>query len=554
LGLDEIQNCFRLIFLDEHDTARTETMHTRYTEKKRTGEDIIGAGTFIKKVQDVGLEKVSSWLKKLTKLTGGATPGRVTPVDDAPGYFEDDQGFFCKRKYDKGNLVSYPLANFCVQITEQITEDDGNERALKYRMAGSCMHRPLPQIEILAHQFGGMAWVHQYGSRAIIEPGNSIRDTLRHGIQVRSTSTKETKCYVHTGWRDIDGRMVFLSHSSAIGGAGIDVQLSKENTRYSLPTLPEDEILAIRTSLSFLDIGTRDVTLPIFSAVYIAPLTSLFSEFQPINFSFYAYGATGTFKTTLAVLGLCHFGNFNASALPNLEDTGNSIERRAFLLKDVLMVLDDYHPSGQRKEAEAKEALVQRAIREFSNRTGRGRLNSDSKERGRYFPRGVLMVTGEEIAVLQSTIARIFVIEINQGDVDIAKLTRLQAMADSLPHAMSSFIHWILDNMDRIRRTLPVRFRELRQKATEDTGHRKLPEQRAFLTLTLEIVSAWLVDRGVFTGAEGKAFVADGWETFRRLTERHGERIKEEDPVRKFNEIILAMLRTGKIRLERIAA
>ncbi|MEI7636318.1 MAG: CHC2 zinc finger domain-containing protein [Syntrophus sp. (in: bacteria)] len=489
---------------------------------------------------------------ELIAATAEWTPDDKGNYEHREPYQIDESGFLCRIKNTENGTVAIRLANFSAQIVEQISEDDGNEIIQKYRLEGSCGGRQLPQIEILAAQFNGMGWIHQWGSRSIIEPGSSIKDTVRHAIQVMSKNTLHTSTYTHTGWRNINGNMIFLTHGSAIGGCNVDVQLAKETTRYAIPYIPDEEIEAIATSLSFMNVGNHDVTIPLFTAVYMSPLTSLFSEFQPLNFSFYSYGQTGTFKTTLAVLGLDHFGNFNATSLPNLEDTANSVERRAFLLKDVLMVLDDYHPSGLRKEAQAKESLVQRVIRAFSNRTGRGRLNSDSKEKGRYSPRGVLLVTGEEIASLQSTIARIFVIEINKGDVNIEKLTALQDMADRLPHAMSSYVHWLRDNMVDLQKQFSARFSALRKAATEGAGHLKLPEHVAFLTFTLEVVSSWLVDKGVFTEADGELLVSEGWDTFRRLTERHGERIKDEDPVRKFDDIILTLVRMEKVTVEAI--
>lgn len=552
LNLEEIQYCFNLIFLDEHDAKRTEDMHTRYTEKKKSGESVIGAEQFINKIEEVGLKEVMTWVKKLDKLTKFIVAVKGPTNHGGPTYFVDENGCLVQNKYDHGRFIAIRLANFSAEIDEEITEDDGNEITHKYRLKGLCQGRPLPLVEIPAQQFAGMNWLHNYGSQVIIEPGQTVRDKVRYAIQIFSENTRYTNAYTHTGWREINGEMVFLSHGSAIGGTNVNVQLSKENARYSLPANPYDEIKALQTSLSFLDIGNRNVTLPLFTAVYIAPLTSLFSEFQPLNFSFYSFGQTGTFKTTLAVLALCHFGNFNASSLPNLEDTGNSIERRAFLLKDVLMVVDDYYPTSQKKDAQAKEALVQRIIREFSNRTGRGRLNSESKEKGRYMPRGALLITGEEIASMQSTIARIFVIEINHGDVNIGKLTQIQSLVEHLPHAMSSYINWIRSNMADIKQRLPARFAELRRKATEGAGHRKLPEQVAFLMYTLELVASWLMDKGVFTETDGKSFASEGWDTFRRLTDMHGERIKSEDPVRIFDDIILTLHRMGKVTLEQI--
>lgn len=555
LALEDIHTCFHLIFRNEYDPDRTENMYRRYKEKKSSGENVIGPGLFIKNVKDSKANEVSKWLKKLNTFL--VTTIRENNDDDSDAkYFTDDEGYLCKRKAEKHKgcviFTTFRLANFTAEILEEITEDDGNEITRKYRIGGVCQGKELLPIEIPASQFPGMGWLHHYGSRVIIEPGNTIKDTVRHAIQFLSKNTKYTNAYTHTGWRKINGNYVFLSHASAIGGRNITVQLPKETARYSLPPLVEDEHEAIRTSLSFIEIGLHDVTFPLFAAVFIAPLTSLFLGSNPINFSFYIYGETGTFKTTLAVLALCHYGNFNATALPNLEDTANSVERRAFLLKDVLMVLDDYHPSNLRKDAQAKETLIQRVIREFSNRTGRGRLNSDSTEKGRYSPRGVLLVTGEEIATLQSTIARIFVVEINKGDVNIDKLSKLQSLAHLLPHAMSSYLLWIRDNMQDIRQSFPSMFSALREKANEGAGHRKLPEQVAFLTFTLEIVSSWLMDKGIYTDAAAIDFVSEGWNIFKRLSERHGKRIKDEDAVKKFDDIILTLFRMGKVTLQHI--
>ena len=164
----------------------------------------------------------------------------------------------------------------------------------------------------------------------------------------------------------------------------------------------------------------------------------------------------------------------------------------------------------------------------------------------------MLLITGEEIASLQSTIARLFVIEIRQGDVDSEKLSNLQAKANLLPHAMASYIQWLREHYDEISQKISLKFEEQRKKATGGTGHRKLAEHRAFLALTLALVAAWLVSKGVFTKADKEAFVSEGREIFQRLTERHGERIKDEDPIKTFEDIILSLQRMGKVTLEKI--
>jgi len=260
---------------------------------------------------------------------------------------------------------------------------------------------------------------------------------------------------------------------------------------------------------------------------------------------------TGTFKTTLALMQLAHYGDFSTVAnLPNFDDTANSLEKRAFILKDVLMVLDDYHPSQRRNDAMNKEAIAQRIIRAYSNRTARGRLNSDTTDKGRYSPRGFLQVTGEEIVSLQSTLARVFVVEVQPGDIDTQLLTTIQEKAHLLPHAMTSFIHWIREHMDEIREAFPGRFRELRSESSKDGFHRKLPEQVAFLRYALGTVIDWMIEKGVLTDEGGNALADEGLEVFTRLAEKHGQRIADDNPVKLFEDIIESLFIQGRVRLE----
>jgi hypothetical protein len=464
-------------------------------------------------------------------------------------YFIDSQGYWCRWKQTNNGTVPIRLANFTAKIEEEILEDDGVEVAHRYVLKGQMADRSLPATDVPASSFAGLNWIPKWGSQAIIEPGQSIKDFVRHAIQVTSTDAKKSTRYTHTGWREIDGTWVFLSAGGGIGTDNVTVKLSPEMSRYALPLQPENELEAIRASLSFLDIGNRDVTLPLLAQTYLSALTSLIDPMP--NFSGYLYGQTGTFKTTLSLVQLSHFGDFSTiSNLPNFDDTANSLEKRAFILKDVLTVLDDYHPSQSRGDAMHKEQIAQRIIRAYSNRTARGRLNADTTDKGRYSPRGFLQVTGEEIISLPSTLARVFVVEIQPGDIDIKKLTSLQGRAHLLPHAMCSFIRWGRDHMEEIRANFPQRFRELRSQSSTDGSHRKLPEQIAFLRYALELVIGWMLDKKILSDKGANSLAEEGWNVFTRLSERHSQRIADDNPIKLFEEIMESLFTQGKVRLE----
>jgi len=466
-------------------------------------------------------------------------------------YFTDSEGNLCRLKTDKsGQQHPVRLANFTAMIAEENIVDDGRDVTQHYTITGRRNVTGLATLTIPSSQFLAMNWIHHWGTDAIISPGQMNKEYVRYAIQLGSDGkVKRSRYFAHTGWRIINGNSVYLTNGGAIGGKGVSVQLTQDLVRYQIPLEPENEAEAIRTSLSFLDLGKRAITLPLLLVTYLSPLTTLLSPMP--NFSSYVYGHTGTFKSSLSILQLAHFGQFTGiDNLSNFDDSANSIEKRGFVLKDALLVLDDYHPSYRRMDAQAKESIAQRLIRSFSNRTARGRLNADTSDKGRYAPRGMLQITGEEIVTLQSTLARIMVIEITEGDIDSAKLSQLQSRASLLPHAMSSYLLWIREHIDEISVVFPKRFLELREKAILENEHRKLPEQVAFLFFTLELVTNWLTEKGALSHTEAEELASSGWTILNEVTARQAQRIHEDDPVKRFADIIAAMIHQDAVCLE----
>ncbi|MFZ2396317.1 MAG: hypothetical protein WAW09_08540 [Smithella sp.] len=472
-------------------------------------------------------------------------------------------GYLCRTKYPKeGDPIAVKLCNFSARITEENILDDGKETTHLFNIEGKLLDKiPLPKIEIPATGFSNLAWVSKWGSKPCLEPGQTVKDFVRHSIQKASDDVQVTTHFAHTGWREVNGAMVYLHAGGAVGcDERVSVKLSRELERYILPPYPHEdqasetarpdiERKGLETSLSFLDIGYRTVTVPLFCMIYLAPLTSLLNPMP--NFSGYLFGQSGTFKTTAALLALCHFGKFGgAESLSNFDDTVGILEKRAFTLKDTLHCVDDYHPSANRKAAESKEGVAQRMIRGYSNRTARGRLNSDMTERGRYEPRGMMLMTAEEQPSLESTLARVCIIEVNEGALDRDMLTAIQKNADFLPYAMAAYIDWIRLNIAEIKEAFPARFRELRDRAATEGFHRKLPEQIAFLSFALETATSFLNEKGALSDHAAAALVSEGWGIFRHLAEKQQQRIKDDDPVALFFEIVSTLLLQSQARLE----
>ncbi len=539
---EEICAAFEFIFRYDYDDSRTRYMYNRTKEKIKNGEAIQGAGSFINEIKNLKNDVINVLLRNLTNN------GKINNSQAQDGYFIDPEGYLCRFKQINNGVIPVRLANFEARIMEEIIEDNGVEQNYSIIVEGIQPDKVLPPVEVAASSFSTMNWVHKWGSKAILEPGTMNKDYVRHSIQVRSTP-KRTTCYTHTGWRQIKGEWTYLTGSGAIGMDNITVKLSKEDERYSLPLKMENEIEAIKTSLSFIKVGKTKVTYPLLCNLYLSPLTTILNPMP--NYSVYIHGDTGLFKTTISILLISHFGTFHGiDRLPNFDDSANSIERRAFVLKDVLMPLDDYHPSTQRYDAHKKETTAQRIIRAFSNRSGRGRLNPDSSDKGRYEPRGMLIVTGEELVSLQSTLARTSVIEISKGDIYKDQLTILQKRADLLPHAMASYILWLKDHINEIREEFPKRFRELRNKAFDGNIHLKLPEQMAFSFFAIENVLSWAYEKGAIGQSQAKEMAAEVWDILKIIAIEQSQRLATEDPVNKFIDILKTLLTQGKVKIQ----
>ena len=101
---------------------------------------------------------------------------------------------------------------------------------------------------------------------------------------------------------------------------------------------------AVRASLALLNLGPDTITAPVLGAVYRAPL----AEPSPVDFALHLTGPTGAFKTELAALAQAHFGAaFHGRRLPaSWADTANMLEKKSFLAKDAVLVVDDFAPTG----------------------------------------------------------------------------------------------------------------------------------------------------------------------------------------------------------------
>lgn len=439
-----------------------------------------------------------------------------------------------------------PLANFSAKKIKNIELDDGVTKVTAHVINGARKDgRQLPEVRVLAKEFQTMGWVSESWTvyNAILRAGLGIKDKLREAIETLSDDPEIEHVYTHTGWVKLESGWAFLHAGGAINGsARVDLS-APALERYLLPSdakFTEEE--AMNTALALVDVAPAEVTVPLFSAMFRTVLASQI----PLNVTIWLDAPTGNLKTTLASLFLCLFGEFDVTHSPaNWSSTINALEHQAFLLQDLPLLVDEYVPTSARdvRELEAKAA---RLIRSQGNLTGRGRMDSNLRQRLSFSPRGLIISTGEGRPPGESIAARCIVLEPRRANVNLAELTRAQERAEQLPYAMSGYMRWLAPQLDKLRPELLKMQREGRLKLHRDAAHLRVPETVSSIGIGAELALRYAIASKAINKKQADEYRKRFDEALSNTVVAHAERVREENPARRFLRVLVAALDSGQ--------
>lgn len=473
--------------------------------------------------------------------------------EDSFGYMVRHGATYALTLDKHGNEVKHKLADFATLSVEAVKRDDGVEAKMEFVMEGiSSTGEPFPAVSVPSAKFGAMNWpMESWGFAANISPGQAVKDKLRHAIQaVGAKTAKQRTIYAHTGWRRINGKLAYLYHGGAIGAEGVCVELEGNLSSYTLP----EQGGSLKPSLELLDVVPRRISIPLLGHIFLAPLTEFLTQagFPPMHTLFLA-GTSGARKSTVAALGLAHFGSsFSNTHMPaSFKDTGNAIGRKAFLLKDMPLLVDDLHPVASPQEHRRMDSVAQSIARMWGDRADRGRLRSDLSMQEGNPPRGIGMMTGEDLPeVGESGLARFMLIDVKPDDVnrlDALSVTQNKARDGELAAAMRSYIEWLLPQGENLPDRLRERFKALRSEMAEAVQgvHGRQHDNSASLLLGFEMFLTCAKERGELSSAAMVDLMQEAKNVLVTTTEGQKQTVTLASPVRVFLETLGELLRTG---------
>jgi hypothetical protein len=469
-------------------------------------------------------------------------------------YRETPQGLIWN-KPGKDGVTPTAIANFTARIVAEVVADDGVEVEREYRIeaerqAGEGQKRKATFL-LPATQFNAMQWPALHlGAFASVTPGLSALDQARYAIRILSGEPPEERVFTHTGWREIGGKWVYLHAGGCIGqgGAGVSVRLPDTLNLFSLPLVPEGDDLrrSVEATLSLLDLefAPDRLTFPLLASVFRAVMGSA-------DFSMALVGRTQAFKSELTALCQRFFGpEMDRTHLPgSWSSTENSLEELAFIAKDALLSVDDFVPgSGDNSRLHSK---AERVLRAQGNGSGRQRMRKDGTMRPARPPRGIILLTGEDVPQGESLRARMFILDVQKGEVKTDALSiRQEAAAVGLyAETTAAFANWISPCYEDAAVSMKENALYYRNQAQQGESMRRTPGIVGNLYAAFDLFAKFVVWSKVRTEEEAQALRARCWAALLEAAAAQENHQQSSEPTQRFVDLIRQSIASGRAHL-----
>ncbi|MCW8139252.1 MAG: DUF927 domain-containing protein, partial [Planctomycetota bacterium] len=300
--------------------------------------------------------------------------------------------------------------------------------------------------------------------------------------------------------------------------------------------------LAVRASLEMLRVADARLTLPLWASVYRSVLGET-------RFSLFLLGTTGTRKSCLTALAQQHFGlGMSFDALPcSWEATANALEGIAFAAKDAVLAVDDFRPRGSSAEQARLQAAADRLFRSQANNAGRQRMRDDLSHRPPRPPRGLVVSSGEELPHGASCQARLLVLRVGAGSVNLDALTRSQEHAANglFVQALAGFIRWLAPRYEVLAGALRSDADAMRVAFDLPGAHGRTPGAAADLQVAIRCFAKFAVEVGAITTVDADRLTESARATLREVVSEQIELLGSTDPVTRLLRLLVEAFAGG---------
>jgi hypothetical protein len=217
-------------------------------------------------------------------------------------------------------------------------------------------------------------------------------------------------------------------------------------------------------------------------------------------------------------------------------------------------VIDDFKPIGS-TDAKRLQSKADRILHAgVGNQSGRGRRRANLGAMPTYYPRGMVLSSGEDIPKTRSLRGRAVLVPIETGSVDLSALSEAQKMArdGGFCSDMADYIRWLAPQMDGLKRSLReevIKYRSAYMNAAKGRGHERAPENFGQLFIGLVYFLRWAFETDRLTEEEHDLHLAEGGRALAELLGLQAEYQRDADEAVKFINLLRAALLSGRCHL-----
>lgn len=395
-------------------------------------------------------------------------------------------------------------------------------------------------IHVDARKLGSNQWLDNLGPNYICEKTGNLKLL----IQTMSQYAPYRDEYRYSGWV-LDCEDVYIMGRQQLRGS--DWNIEKAN-------------VSCTHALKMLDVASHSLTIPLLS---IAILSLVHSRMMALGEYFKGIccivAPTQSFKTTVASL----FFDFESGRKANInfEATMTAIVRTVGNARDSTTIVDDFKPGATRIENNSQIQKLSTIIRMCADDSGGIQKAGVQNTTFSNVAHGLVVVTAEQMQLqVQSTLARLLLLDMNRDSVDVDKITYFQNHHQEYRDFIQNFIRYIASQgVNQFCEHLVHRF--LRKRNVLRKGVRsdvpidnRTNDMFTWLWIVFEEFLNYAQTVGAISAEQLTNYAKEGRNVFLSAMEQQAERVSELNPVRQFFMGLQVLIDTKEVKIGALQA
>jgi hypothetical protein len=324
---------------------------------------------------------------------------------------------------------------------------------------------------------------------------------------------------------------------------------------------PHEVKAACEYVFTMLDVAERRITIPLLAIALLSLVQSKMIEIgEFFKGVFCLVGQTQSGKTVLSKL----FFVFEREkhTVTNFDSTPASIIRNISNKRDATEIVDDYKPTSTGAARNAQMAILERVIRMCGDDSNGYQKAGAGNSTIANTAHCIVAITAEEIKLpVQSTLARLLIVDITRKSMDWKALTKCQKNHDSYKAFIVNYIlHMSVQGVGNYCDTLAKRFKQerhtLRNKLLEKDKDimvdNRTSDQCTWLYISFDLFLTYALEAKAINQEQFERYKKESLQIFLNLTEEQAERINDLDDMRCFFNGLRILLDTKEARLDRV--